>query len=125
MTSKPASRRARATSFAPRSWPSSPGFATSTLAGVVIASGRFRYGVPASGHASAASPSEDRRLLVLAPHVLELLRDLADRAVLLDALDQLRHEVGVAPGRVAQLRQGGQRGAGVACPPHLGQAVEL
>src|SRR5215475_2211795 len=30
MTSKPASRRARATIFAPRSWPSSPGLATTT-----------------------------------------------------------------------------------------------
>src|SRR4249920_1741712 len=30
MTSKPASRRARATIFAPRSWPSRPGFATIT-----------------------------------------------------------------------------------------------
>src|SRR6059036_2462910 len=30
MTSKPASRRARATILAPRSWPSSPGLATST-----------------------------------------------------------------------------------------------
>src|SRR5512140_1924482 len=28
MTSKPASRRARATTFAPRSWPSRPGLAT-------------------------------------------------------------------------------------------------
>src|SRR4051794_9612327 len=31
MTSMPASRSARATTFAPRSWPSSPGFATTTL----------------------------------------------------------------------------------------------
>ena len=31
MTSMPASRRARAMIFAPRSWPSSPGFATTTL----------------------------------------------------------------------------------------------
>src|SRR5918994_726949 len=31
MTSIPASRRARAMIFAPRSWPSSPGFATTTL----------------------------------------------------------------------------------------------
>src|SRR5512136_1520392 len=31
MTSNPASRSARATTFAPRSWPSRPGLATSTL----------------------------------------------------------------------------------------------
>src|ERR1051326_6588992 len=30
MTSKPASRKARAMTFAPRSWPSRPGFATTT-----------------------------------------------------------------------------------------------
>src|SRR6266508_3536035 len=30
MTSNPASRNARATTFAPRSWPSSPGLATTT-----------------------------------------------------------------------------------------------
>src|SRR5579875_764429 len=33
MTSMPASRRARATTLAPRSWPASPGFATSTRIG--------------------------------------------------------------------------------------------
>src|SRR5580658_9379366 len=35
MTSIPASRSARATTFAPRSWPSSPGFAISTRIGPV------------------------------------------------------------------------------------------
>src|SRR5690348_6288971 len=33
MTSMPASRSARATTFAPRSWPSRPGFATTTRIG--------------------------------------------------------------------------------------------
>src|ERR1700733_10877350 len=36
MTSKPASRSARAMTFAPRSWPSSPGFATTTRYGRII-----------------------------------------------------------------------------------------
>src|SRR5206468_2396974 len=67
----------------------------------------------------------DRRLLVLAPHVLELLRDLADRAVLLDTLDQVRHEVGVAFGGVAQLCERGERGTAVAGAPDLGEPIEL
>src|SRR5579859_3517119 len=36
MTSIPASRRARATTFAPRSWPSSPGLAMSTRIGAAV-----------------------------------------------------------------------------------------
>src|SRR5438552_3578123 len=39
MTSKPASRRARATTLAPRSWPSSPGFATKTRMGRSVMEG--------------------------------------------------------------------------------------
>jgi len=44
MTSIPASRSARATTFAPRSWPSSPGFAMMTRtrpAGPALAGGAF------------------------------------------------------------------------------------
>src|SRR5437867_3680267 len=43
MTSMPASRRARAITFAPRSWPSSPGLATSTrIGGRMVRGGSFR-----------------------------------------------------------------------------------
>src|SRR4249919_697804 len=52
MTSKPASRRARATIFAPRSWPSRPGFATITryFCGIAasVADPRLRPGEPAA-----------------------------------------------------------------------------
>src|SRR3972149_3390300 len=45
MTSIPASRRARAMTFAPRSWPSSPGFAMSTriLFAMVVTSVEQRF----------------------------------------------------------------------------------
>src|SRR5581483_6412848 len=109
MTSNPASRSARATSLAPRSWPSRPGLATSTRTGSSV----------------TMPPSEGRRLLVLAPHVLQLALDLADRAVLLDATDQRRHEVRVAAGGGAEPGEGVERSARVASPAHLGEAVEL
>src|SRR5437868_6505565 len=57
MTSNPASRRTRATSLAPRSWPSRPGLATSTRTGDGI--------------------SEHHGLLELAPLVLEHVDHLA------------------------------------------------
>src|SRR5258708_109650 len=114
MTSKPASRSARATSFAPRSWPSRPGFATRTRTGATI---RTR---PLEDR-----PSENSRLPVLAPHVLELLRDLADGAVLLHAFHQTRHEVLVTLRRAPQLRQCRERRPSVAGPAHLRQTVEL
>src|SRR5208283_5400591 len=41
MTSIPASRNARATTLAPRSWPSNPGFAMSTRIGVFFATRAF------------------------------------------------------------------------------------
>ena len=70
---------------------------------VVSVEARLRHQHP-HRHAMRSSPSEDRRLPVLAPHVFELVRDLADRAVLLDAFDQVGHEIGVTLRSVAQLR---------------------
>src|SRR4249919_4294208 len=56
MTSKPASRRARATIFAPRSWPSRPGFATITryFCGIAasVADPWLRPGEPAAQDAT-------------------------------------------------------------------------
>ena len=45
VTSMPASRSARAMIFAPRSWPSSPGFATSTLIALLTMSESLPPGV--------------------------------------------------------------------------------
>src|SRR5437899_1182176 len=93
MTSKPASRRARATSLAPRSCPSSPGLATRTRTGDAI---------------RTPSHSKYDGLLELAPLVLEHADHFADGAVRLGAVDQERHEVLVvlAGGR----REGAERG---------------
>src|SRR5689334_6420372 len=89
MTSKPASRRARATSLAPRSWPSSPGLATSTRTGI------------------ERCLLEDGRLLEFAPLLFEHVDHLPNRAVSLRACDEPRHQiVVVAPGRGRKLRQG-------------------
>src|SRR2546425_12188341 len=110
MTSNPASRRARATSLAPRSCPSSPGLATSTRVGDAVttpatspnleigSSDRHkrlelanleRWG-ERSGERERwrAWPSEHDRLLELAPLVLEHVDHLADRAVRLGAVDE-------------------------------------
>src|SRR5204862_7906393 len=111
MTSMPASRRARATSLAPRSWPSSPGLATSTRTGMVV---------------RTPSHSKHDGLLELAPLVLEHADHLADRAVRLGAVDQQRHQV-LAVGR-RRRRQGAESGLDVGRRPgalDLGQAFEL
>src|SRR2546430_14795651 len=54
MTSIPASRSAAATTLAPRSWPSSPGFATRTRTGRLVA------GRAISGGTAAAPPGRPR-----------------------------------------------------------------
>src|SRR5687767_12560568 len=102
MTSIPASRSALAMIFAPRSWPSRPGLATTTrVLGCVVAlmvngePGQVEEDVPRLAPLTphrvvwdlAAPPtsralrgrqaSEDRRLRVRAPDVLERLDDLA------------------------------------------------
>src|SRR5258708_22175247 len=80
MTSAPASRSAIATTLTPRSWPSNPGFASTTLMGSVSGPGerqRGEAGVDLGGlddvghaqvlvravHGLAAGPENDRRHL--------------------------------------------------------------
>src|SRR4051812_12446464 len=105
MTSKPASRNARATSFAPRSCPSSPGFATSTRTGITL---------------------KHRRLLELAPLVLEHVDHLPHRAVRLHAVDEQRHEVlVVAPGGIAERGERRAYVGGRARPLHVREPFEL
>src|SRR5437764_7753935 len=111
MTSKPASRSARATSLAPRSWPSSPGLATRTRTGEAI---------------RTPSHSKYDRLLELAPLVLEHADHLADGAVRLGAVDQEGHEVLAVLG--GGRREGAERGLHVGGRPgalDLGQPFEL
>src|SRR5512138_1285351 len=109
MTSTPASRSASATTFAPRSWPSRPGFAISTR----------------SLPAMAAPPSHRRRLLEPAEHVQEHAVHLADRAVRPRAREERGHEVPRPARRVPQLAQRAAHLRRVAPPLHLGEPRHL
>src|SRR3954453_9154723 len=88
MTSIPASRNARAITFAPRSCPSRPGFATTTL--IFPAIGRIL---------------EDRRLAPDAPHIAEGVAHLAHRDVGAGAGDDRLHQVRVTRGGAFELRE--------------------
>src|SRR3954465_12457970 len=91
MTSMPASRKARAMIFAPRSCPSRPGLATTTL----IFPGMARS-------------LEDRRLAPDAPHVAEGVAHLAHRHVGARGVDDRLHQVAPLDGGVRlQPRQRG------------------
>src|SRR5574337_1133200 len=104
MTSKPASRKARATTLAPRSWPSSPGLAiTIRIFGSVIDSilscphrriSRPKLSsTPVLPRASWGDGSNDGRFLVLSVHGPKDVTDLADRRLGLHALHHLIHGV--------------------------------
>src|SRR5215212_7105446 len=72
MTSMPASRRARAMTLAPRSWPSRPGFAITTRIFCI---------------------SNERNFLVLSPHVAKRIAHFADGGVGADAVQQRIHRI--------------------------------
>src|SRR5436309_2372777 len=92
MTSMPASRSARAMIFAPRSWPSRPGFATTT---------RILW-------APVGGTSVHGRFAVRAPDVLQRGDDLALARVGARAFEQRRHEVDMGARRA--LAQGPEAG---------------
>src|SRR5581483_8773478 len=100
MTSMPASRSARAMIFAPRSWPSRPGFATTTriFLSVEVLIGRGSL--------------ERRRLGVAAEHVLERGDHLALGHLGARGVEQVGHQVFalVAGGALESLERGGRRG---------------
>src|SRR5688572_741358 len=98
MTSIPASRRARAMIFAPRSWPSSPGLATTTR----ILRPPAEPVAAVSVLASTGGTLEDRGLRVGAEHPLERLDDLALAGVCASTVEQRIHEVAVGGGRLAE-----------------------
>src|SRR4030095_3442912 len=81
MTSKPASRRARAMILAPRSWPSRPTFPTSSR----------------SLGPSMVPLLEDADLAGLAEHGLPRCADLPHRGAAADGLEDQGHEVLSAP----------------------------
>src|ERR1043166_3586009 len=82
----PASRRARAMTLAPRSWPSRPGLATST-----------RMGYP--------SGLDNRGLRVSAEHGAQRIADLAQGAIGLYRIQDERHGVRGTFGGTAQVVQ--------------------
>src|SRR5579862_4705421 len=105
MTSIPASRSARAMTFAPRSWPSSPGFAITTLSFLIDRQSAVRN--------PQSAMSYDGYFLVLAPDVPERVAHFADRRVGAHGLEDRRHDVvGAARGGAQPIERAGD-GAGV------------
>src|SRR6267378_5959944 len=86
MTSMPASRSARATTFAPRSWPSSPGFAMRTRI-------FFAIGIT----------SVEERLLPNAEGLPHHVDDLAQRGLRADRVEDQGHRVRIPLTTLAQL----------------------
>src|ERR1700761_2649018 len=94
MTSIPASRNARAMIFAPRSCPSSPGFATTTRKGLFI--------VLISRRAS----SIDDRCAILTKYLPQHVANLADGGLGPDGAHHGRHHIGGAHGSFLPLFEG-------------------
>src|SRR5437667_11084432 len=84
----PASRSARAMTFAPRSCPSRPGFAITTRS--------FRPS------AISHQPSNDRNFLILAPHLAQRIAHLTDRRIGANGVEDRRHHVRGGPRRRAE-----------------------
>src|ERR1039458_890912 len=94
----PASRSARAITLAPRSWPSSPGLATSTrIGGFIYCPVRVQV-----TQASWPVLLDMRRLLIRAKHPAECVADLAQRRVSTHRIQNERHGVLRALGRPPQ-----------------------
>src|SRR4029434_4149565 len=126
MTSIPASRRARAITLAPRSWPSRPGLAMTTrvFRMPLISSGAHdepctapaglqvqtsypigRGGDPIYGRSWAQIRLNRRGFLLLAPHVAQGVAHFADRRVRAYTFEQRVHGVPGAPRRLSQVGQ--------------------
>src|SRR5438105_4474767 len=92
----PASRKARAMIFAPRSWPSRPGFATTTL---IFPATRVSL--------------EDGRFAPDAPHVAKHVAHLAHRHVGAGGGHDRLHQIRIAVGGPFQLGERGLDRSGV------------
>src|SRR5688572_6050657 len=86
MTSMPASRNARAMTFAPRSWPSSPGLAITTRIFRIWSVRRLN----------------ERDFLVFPPDLPEGVAHLADRRIRAHAVEERIHRVVAAARRLLQ-----------------------
>src|SRR6185436_9604433 len=114
----PASRSARAITFAPRSCPSSPGLAITTLS-------RRIYWRPSSFDFSLdplSQPLDDRHFFVLAPRIAQGVAHLAKRSVGADGVENRRHQVFRGGGGRPQPIEGRGDAALVA---RLTQAIEF
>src|SRR5262245_37372968 len=101
----PASRRALAMTLAPRSWPSSPGFAmiTRILCTETLAASNYR------------------RFLVFPPDFPKRIAHFADGRIPADGFDEQRHRIGRAAGAFLE---GVQGRADAAIVPRLTQPIE-
>src|SRR5208337_469501 len=104
----PASRRARATIFAPRSWPSRPGLATRT---------RIRL--------SVIVPLSERRFFVGAKYPAQHVAYFTDGGIGAHRLENVRHQVGVGRGRAGQRFEGRLDTAIIPPLPQLLQLLSL
>src|ERR1700693_4333686 len=105
MTSIPASRSARAMIFAPRSWPSRPGFATTTRIFLSVEEDILR---PAAAALRARDSKSERRRLAVGPeHDLQGLHHFPLGGVRARGLEQPRHQVlvGVTRGLLQPLER--------------------
>src|SRR6188472_3071858 len=115
MTSMPASRSARAITFAPRSCPSSPGLAMMTRS----------FLKSKSSNPEILKSSNYGHFLVLAPYVPQRIAHLAERRVSADRLEDRRHRIGAIPGAGAQRIERTRDAAGIARLLDLIDLLEL
>src|SRR5215831_9771119 len=114
MTSIPASRRARAMTLAPRSWPSSPGLAIITRI--------FCTTTCPPATRNRLNSSDYRRFLVFAPDVPERVAHFSYGRVCAHGVDEKRHGVGR---RAGPLLQRFERGMHTGIVARLTQLIEL
>src|SRR3954464_11021888 len=84
MTSMPASRSALAITLAPRSWPSRPGLAMTTLSFRILGDQAPR---------TKDQGLDDGHFLVLAPHLAKRVAHFADGCICADRVEYRRHQV--------------------------------
>src|SRR3990170_1164348 len=128
MTSYPASRSARAMIFAPRSWPSSPGFPTRTRTFRSFFPG-FPLDLPISRALAMSFPPccllIHRRVGIRSHRLPEGVADFAERDVLPHRVEDDRHQVGPGEGCVLQRVDAGSRPFRVSFPAHFPGAGDL
>src|SRR5579871_3733597 len=98
----PASRKARATTLMPRSWPSRPTLASTTRMGAAevgmrIGSSKMR-GLPRKSLPLG-------RTIITAEHVRQSVHEFTDRAPRLGRLQKRRHQVFTRAGHPAEIGQ--------------------